>query len=77
MNEIIKRKIKEVLPQIRGAFTLLSNWVRRDDKSYEDEDGCFIVKWHSVSDAQGRVEAALDKLEWLNEYIDELELNKK
>lgn len=74
--KIIKRKIGEILPQIKSAFDILSSWVRNDKKSYEDENGDFRVNWKSVSNAQERIEKALNKLEWLNEYINELEFNE-
>ena len=44
MDEIIKRKIGEILPQIRGAFTILSSWVRSDKKLYKEIQKQFLKR---------------------------------
>ena len=61
--KIIKRKLKTALPKLRAAFTLLSKFVKSDHEN-----------WHLVVNAEGQLESALEGLNWLETYIDELEV---
>ena len=61
--KIIKRKLKTALPKLRAAFTLLGKFVRSDHDN-----------WSLVSNVEGQLESALEDLNWLEIYIDELEV---